>query len=206
MDHNRTNHSGAVTGGLLLIGLGLFFLLGQFLRFDIWHYLWPFLIVGLGALFFARMRSGGKDAGALAIPGSVLTTLGLLFLYQNTFNHWASWAYAWALVAPTSVGVGLMLYARRSDRPELYQPGWWLTVIGLAMFLFMGTFFELFIGMAGFFSPGRLIWPVLLILAGVFLLSGRRARWLTPPPMHSASSTSLIVQDEVQPSVSSSGR
>ncbi len=189
MSSHRTNNSGTMLGGLLLIGLGLFFLLGQFLRFDVWHYLWPLFILGLGALFFFGMVAGGKEMGALAIPGSILTTLGLLFLYQNTFNQWSSWAYAWALLAPTSVGIGLMIFARWSDRPELRQPGWWLMVVGLSMFLFMGVFFELFIGIGGFASPGRVFWPLLLILGGVFLLLGRSSRRLTSPPSPSHPAT-----------------
>lgn len=181
MTYHRTGSAGTAVGGLLLIGLGVLFLLGQFVRFDIWHYLWPFFIVGFGLLFFAGMIAGGKEAGALAIPGSLFTMLGLLFLYQNTLNHWASWAYAWALLAPTSVGIGLMIYGRWSDKPGLYQPGWLLTIIGLAIFLLMGAFFELLVGIAGFASPGRVLWPVVLILVGVLLLVGRGFRWLTPP-------------------------
>ncbi len=32
-------------------------------------------------------NSGGKEAGGLAIPGALFTTLGLLFTYQNLFNR-----------------------------------------------------------------------------------------------------------------------
>jgi hypothetical protein len=181
MTYNRTGSVGTVIGGLLLIGLGVVFLLGQFVRIDIWHYLWPFFIVGFGLLFFAGMISGGKEAGALAIPGSLFTMLGLVFLYQNTFNYWASWAYAWALLAPTSVGIGLLIFGRWSDKPGLYQPGWLLMVIGLTIFLAMGAFFELLVGIAGFASPSRILWPLVLILVGVLLLFGRGFRILTPP-------------------------
>jgi hypothetical protein len=181
MNGNRISGSGTIIGGLLLIGLGMLFLLGQFLGFDVWHYLWPLFILGFGLLFFAGMVAGGKEAGGLAIPGSLFTILGLLFLYQNTFAHWASWAYAWALLAPTGVGIGLMIFARWSDKPSLYGPGWLLVIIGLAIFLVMGAFFELAVGLAGYASPGRFLWPVLLILIGLFLLFRRSFHWLTPP-------------------------
>lgn len=181
MVHNRSNSSGTVIGGVFLIGIGILFLLGQFLRFDVWHYLWPLFIIGFGMLFFAGMISGGKSAGPLAIPGSVLTMLGLLFLYQNTFDHWASWAYAWALVAPTGVGIGLIIFGRWSDKPNLYQPGWILMIIGLTIFLVMGAFFELLVGLAGVASPGRILWPIVLIILGVIILFTRGYRWFVPP-------------------------
>jgi LiaI-LiaF-like transmembrane region len=177
----KTSSIGTAIGGLLLIGLGVLFLLGQFVRFDIWHYLWPFFVIGFGLMFFVGMIAGGKEAGGLAIPGSLFTMLGLLFLYQNAFNHWASWAYAWALLAPTSVGIGLMIFGRWSDKPGLYQPGWLLMIIGLTIFLALGAFFELLAGIAGFASPGRVLWPLVLILVGVLLLLGRGFHWLMPP-------------------------
>jgi LiaI-LiaF-like transmembrane region len=177
----KTSSIGTAIGGLLLIGLGVLFLLGQFVRFDIWHYLWPFFVIGFGLMFFVGMIAGGKEAGGLAIPGSLFTMLGLLFLYQNAFNHWASWAYAWALLAPTSVGIGLMIFGRWSDKPGLYQPGWLLMIIGLTIFLALGAFFELLAGIAGFASPGRVLWPLVLILVGVLLLFGRGFHWLMPP-------------------------
>lgn len=203
MTHNRTSSSGTVIGGLLLIGLGMVFLLGQFLRFDIWHYFWPLFIVGFGLLFFAGMIAGGKEAGGLAIPGSLFTMLGLLFLFQNTFNHWASWAYAWALLAPTSIGIGLMIFGKWSDKPGLYQPGWLLMIIGLTIFLAMGAFFELVVGFAGFASPGRILWPLVLIVVGVLLLFGRSFRWFTPPfaaPPRSISSARPAAVDSSKPS------
>ncbi len=178
---SRTNANASWIGGLVLIGLGLVFLAGQLLNFDVWHYLWPFFFVGLGLLFFVGMFLSGKSAGGLAIPGSIITMLGLLFLYQNTFNHWASWAYAWTLLAPTSVGIGLMIYARWSAKPELEQPGWILTVIGVLMFLFMGTFFELFLGFGRYSVAGQFLWPLLFIALGVVLLARGLFRMIVLP-------------------------
>ena len=34
----------------------------------------------------------------------VVTTVGLVLLYQNTTGRWESWAYAWALVGPAASG------------------------------------------------------------------------------------------------------
>ncbi len=186
---NRSGFSsGQVIGGLILIAIGVLALVGNLLRFDVWHYLWPFFIVGFGLAFFVGMIAGGKSAGALAIPGSLFVTLGLLFFVQTLFNHYASWAYAWALVAPASVGVGMLIFARWSNKPELAAPGRILITIGLVIFLVAGLLYETAAGLLGFARLGNVIWPLLLILLGVLILFGRSLQWLnltggsTPPP------------------------
>ena len=176
--NNTMRLTGSSLGGLFLVGLGILFLIGQFLGVSVWTYLWPFFIIGFGLLFFAAMLAAGRDndAGALAIPGSMFVMLGLIFLYQTIFNHWASWAYVWSLLAPTSIGIGLMIYSWWSNRPALRQPGLILITIGLILFVVLGGFFELVIGFAGIQTPGRILWPIMLILLGVFLLVGRGFR------------------------------
>jgi hypothetical protein len=82
----------------VLVALGTLFLLEQFFDFQLGQWLWPLFIIIPGLLFFVGMLLGGKSAGPLAIPGSIVTTVGLLLLYQNTFNHFESWAYTWALM------------------------------------------------------------------------------------------------------------
>jgi hypothetical protein len=198
----ETRMGGNAVGGLFLIGVGILLLVGQFLSGNIWHYLWPFFIIGFGMLFFAGMLADGRrsDSGALAIPGSIITTLGLIFLYQTLFNHWTSWAYIWSLMAPTSVGVGLIIFGWWSDRPQLYKPGWILIVIGLCIFVVLGGFFELILGLAGIHTPGRIIWPLMLIVLGLFLALRGSFRWLglldfrtetdTASPVETSSSSS----------------
>jgi len=44
---------------------------------------------------------------ASVIPGSIITIAGLVLAVQNTFDLFATWAYAWALVAPGGVGLGI---------------------------------------------------------------------------------------------------
>ena len=199
--NNTMRVTGSSLGGVFLIGLGILFLIGQFLGVSVWTYLWPFFIIGFGLLFFAGMLAAGRDndAGAMAILGSLFVMLGLIFLYQVIFNHWASWAYVWSLLAPTSVGIGLMIYSWWSHRPLLRQPGLILITIGLILFVVLGGFFELIIGFVGIQTPGRILWPVALILLGVFLLVGRGFRsfvWTqqsAPASTPAAASTSAAV-------------
>jgi hypothetical protein len=165
-------------GGVLLIGLGLLFLIGQFLPGNAMSYLWPFFLIGIGALFFMGMVAGGKSTGALAIPGSILTMLGLIFLVQAIFNIWATWAYAWTLLV-VSVGIGLNIFSLWSDIPQLRFVGRVLMALGGVLFLLFGIFFEAIFALSGARSLGGVLWAVLLIAAGLFILFGRGriSRW-----------------------------
>ena len=178
MIRHQTGDNGSIVAGLILIALGALFLFGQFVRFDIWHYAWPLGVVGIGALFFVGMLAGGRAMGGLAIPGSIIVMLGLVFLLQNAFDLWASWAYAWALVAPTGVGIGMFIDGWWSDQPGLRQTGLRVAGVGLMLFVILGAFFELVLGLNRAFGLGRFLWPLLLIALGVVMLVGRSLGWM----------------------------
>ena len=58
----------------------------------------------------------GRRAAWLAIPGYALIATGLLLFSTGLTNLWASWAYAWTLVAPASVGLGYAITLREQGR------------------------------------------------------------------------------------------
>jgi hypothetical protein len=161
-----------MVAGLILIGLGVLFLLGQFVQIEIWSFLWPLLIIGVGALFFGGMIIGGRAAGSLAIPGSIITTVGLILLVQNTFGHWETWSYAWTLIL-IGVGFGLWLRGTWEGERSTQQAGSRVMGIGLVFFLVFGAFFELGFGF-GFGWASGLVWPLGLIAVGIYLLFHRR--------------------------------
>lgn len=165
-------NSWSIWGGLAFIGLGLLILLGQLLHINVIGMLWPLFIIAIGGLFFAAMLSGGRDGGAFAIPGSVIVTVGLILLVQNLLGLWATWAYAWALII-AAAGVGLILFGTRSGIPELRVVGRVVITVGLVLFFVFGLFFELGASLLGLRSPGGVVWPVLLILLGLYVLAGR---------------------------------
>jgi hypothetical protein len=173
-----TLSSKIVTGllGAGLILLGILFLIGRYVRiafdFDIGHYAWPFIIIVPGLLLFLSSFVFERRAGVtMAIFGAMVSMAGLILLVQNTFDIFASWAYAWALVAPTSFGLAKLVYgALRGMRDEV-KSGLSLAGIGFAMFVVGGFFFEMVIGINGFhFGLSWLCWPALLIGLGVILL------------------------------------
>jgi len=155
--------------GATMVVLGVLFLLEQAFGFDLLRYSWPFFIIIPGLLFFVGMVLGGRAAAVLALPGAVVTTVGLILLYQTMSDHWESWAYAWALIFPTAVGVGLYIQGTWSDQHDLARQGLRWARLGVVIFVIGGVFFELVIGF-GRGSVGRILWPLLLIAVGAYLL------------------------------------
>lgn len=159
--------------GTLLIVLGVLFLVQQFLAIDIWDWMWPFLILFAGLFFFAMMFAGGRSSAGLAIPGSILTMVGLILVVQNVFDLFQTWAYAWALVFPVSLGVGQYIDGVWRADPGRKAHGLRQIQAGLILFVLLGAFFELVINLSGFSSDrlAQYAWPLILILFGLWLLA-----------------------------------
>ncbi len=162
--------------GVILIAIGLVFLLGQATGLELGSFGWPFFVIVPGVVLLAYgLVEARRPAGGLAIPGMIVTTVGLLLLYQNATGHWESWAYAWALVAPTSVGVALMLLGALNANGRQLRGGTWTAGTGLVLFLAFAAFFEGVLHTSGrdFGVVGSIGFPIALITLGVLLLVAR---------------------------------
>ena len=114
--------------------------------------------------------------------GGVVAMTGCILLVQNTFDVFASWAYLWALVAPTSIGLAKLIYGALRGPGDQVRSGLNLAGIGFATFVMSGFFFELVIGINGFnFGSAWLCWPGLLIGLGVMLLLSNLLPRRNPP-------------------------
>jgi hypothetical protein len=165
-----TIRRGNALGGALLIVLGIVFLVSQFFDFHLGHYLWPFMVIVSGVFLFFGAVTLDEEAGkALAILSGIVTMVGIILLVMTFTDLWASWSYAWALVAPTGPGLGLWLLGTLKNRPDLVKSGKEMIRVGLIIFVGAAIFFELIIGINGF-SLGRYFLPLLLIALGLFLL------------------------------------
>jgi lipopolysaccharide export LptBFGC system permease protein LptF len=111
----------------------------------------------------------------LCIPGAIVTMAGVVLAVQNTFDLYATWAYAWALVAPGGAGLGLFIQGLTTGRPALRAAGLRTMGIGAALFLVGAAFFEGVLHLSGkeFGFVGQLVLPLLLIAAGAWLLVRR---------------------------------
>ncbi len=169
--------------GVILIAFGVFTLVSMMLGINVISRLWPLFVILPGLAFFAGMMIGGKHMGGLAIPGSIITVTGLILLYQSLFNHYESWAYMWTLIMPTATGIGMIIHGTWGELPNLAAKGWKLVRLGMILFVAMGFFFEVIIGLSG--SPVmKIAWPVMLIALGGLLLLRIRKREKSPaePP------------------------
>ena len=156
--------------GIVLVVLGLFALLVAISGVDLTQYGWPLFVIVPG-LTLLVVGFVGVGPGA-SIPGGIVTTLGLLLAYQNATGDWASWAYAWALVAPGGIGLGMYLQALRDRDQANLKTGRSLMFIGLLIFMIGFVFFESIMGISGrdYGMFGKAALPVLLIVIGIILV------------------------------------
>src|SRR5262249_40572246 len=152
MERSPSNQA-ATMGGVVLVGLGLVLTVQQALGIDIGHFGWPLFVILPGLGFLAAYALGPRSAAGLAVPGCVITTVGLLFAVQNTFKLWETWAYAWALI-PAAVGLGLRLQGERLDQHRVIQVGTKMIEASMLTFVVFAAFFELILDLSHFGDLG----------------------------------------------------
>ena len=132
----------SILAGLILIAVGtLVLLLPLFPNvadiIDI-NRMWPLIVVSIGGLFILGALLG---APGLAIPGCIIGGIGAMLYYQNLNNALDTWAYSWTLII-VFVGIGIFLmHLLEGEAATGIREGGRLVVIGLIMFLVMGSFF-----------------------------------------------------------------
>jgi hypothetical protein len=162
--------SGSLVAGLVLIALGLLALAGQIFRgFPFWSYLWPFIIIGFGGLFFVGMFAGGKSLAGLAIPGTIIGGLGLMMFIQNLTGYWESWSYSWTVIL-ILVGLGIFIMGLYSEDSNRRQAGLRVMKVGAILFIIFGGFFELIFSAFRPYGIQQYIFPLLLVALGVYLV------------------------------------
>ena len=166
----NTPNRGSVFGAIILIGLGVLFLLFNVAGISM-DKTWPMIFFALGAVCFLPPLLWPSMRAAFAgfcIPGTILLSLGAIFLYNTLTGDWASWAYAWILIN-SAVGLGLVLAAWIGGwGHEMVTIGWWFFVMSVVVFSIFATLF----GGPVLKASG----PVLLILCGVWLIFRSLAR------------------------------
>jgi hypothetical protein len=164
---------GAMILGAILVVLGGAFLVSNITGFSL-DAAWPLFIIVPGLVLLGASFAFGGDAGlGLAIAGSIVTTVGLVLAVQEATGLYTTWAYAWALVAPGSVGVGMFLHGTFTGRQDLQRDGLRVAGVGLALFIGFALFFEGVIGLSGDGRPPlEDLLPILLIALGAILVVG----------------------------------
>lgn len=155
--------------GIALVVLGLLFLLGRGLDFGAMA--WPFFVLIPGVIMLAVAFLGDRSSAALAIPGSIVTTIGLILFVLNLTDYWQAWAYCWALVA-VGAGLGNFIHGALTRDPQKERDGLRAAYVGLILFAAFGAFFEFFIW-GGASLVMRWLIPLALIAVGVYLILRR---------------------------------
>lgn len=144
-----TSQPGLVVG-LILIIIGAVVLVTRVTDVALGADAWPLWIVVPGvAMLLASFAVPPRGGVGLAVAGAIIATVGLVLWFQDTWDAYATWAYAWALVAPTAAGVGTMLYGLAKGDRELAGDGLRTTLVGLALFAGFALFFEGVLGLSG---------------------------------------------------------
>ena len=151
---------GNITGGLILILVGAWFLAVQFVpQLGDWaEGSWPLTIIGIGAIFL--LVSILNNIPGLSIPAFIIGGIGGLLYYQNVTGDWDSWAYAWAFI-PGFVGLGLLFFSIQTKDKGSMKAGFILLFLSTIFFVVFGSFLG---------APEEIIqyWPLLLIVAGLW--------------------------------------
>jgi hypothetical protein len=147
---DRGPAAGGLVLGIVLVVAGGLVLVARVLELTFGPHAWPLWIVVPGvALLLGSFAIPSRGGLGMAIPGAILTMVGLVLWVQDTYGLYATWAYVWALVAPTGPGIGMLLYGLvRGDR-RLAADGFRTTLVGLALFTGFALFFEGVVGLSG---------------------------------------------------------
>ncbi len=166
MQTNRNNVAPLIIGAIL-IGIGLLSLVSRFYTGVDWGLLWPIGLIGIGALFFIAMFAIGKSGAGFAVPGSIIGGIGLVLFIQNITHHGTILTYLWTLVI-FFVGLGIYIMGWYGEDVNQRRSGERVMKIGAILFIIFGTFFETVLS-----SSANLIFPILLILLGGYLVLSR---------------------------------
>ena len=175
-DRDTQRRSSVVVGALLVI-VGAIFLIARLGRVDVGQTGWPLFVIVPGIVLFLLSFAIGRRAGAgFAVAGAIVVVTGVILAVQNQTGLWATWAYAWALVAPGAVGLGLLLYGALTGQRDLATSGGATLLAGLGLFLVFAFFFESVIGLSGERIPGldALLAAGLVVLGAVILVLSLR--------------------------------
>ena len=154
-----------LAGGLILILIGGAFLAAQLVP-DLFSWLdpaenWPLIVIGVGVfLLLIGLLTG---VPAMAVPACIVGGIGGLLYWQNVTDYWGSWSYVWTLI-PGFVGVGIILSGLLGGQPrQAFREGGRTILFSLVLFAIFGFL----LGREAFHS---LLWPSLIIAAGVVVL------------------------------------
>ncbi len=171
MNESGTSRGALLLGPLLVI-LGAGALVVRVSGMEIG---WPaWVILPAVALLIAAFAVPEPGGSGLAVAGGIVATVGAVLAVQEATGTYASWAYAWALVAPGGVGAGLLLYGLLTRRGDITRGGLASLVTGVVLFLVGFLFFEGVLHLDGsrFANLTDVAVPIVIMGIGAAILVG----------------------------------
>jgi hypothetical protein len=171
--------------GIILIVVGALFLALRLANIELGADAWPLWLIVPGiAMLAGSLFIPFRGGLGLGIPGAIIATVGIILWVQAAYDLYATWAYAWALVAPTAPGLAMLAYGAVHRDGDLVRDGLGATVTGLGLFVGFGIFFEGVVGISGHrIEHIDQVLPYAAIGLGVVLIAlalvdgGRRDAW-----------------------------
>ncbi len=181
MQQTQSSRSGALLIGALLIVAGVAAIV---IRQSGYEFDWPVWVILPGlALFVAAFAVPVPAGSGLAVAGGIVTMVGLVLAVQEATDTYASWAYAWALIAPGGVGLALVLYGALTRHGDLVRGGFGALATGIVIFLVGFLFFEGVLRLNGnrFGDLTSFAIPGIVVAIGIIIILGA----LVPGPWRS---------------------
>jgi hypothetical protein len=165
----QTDNQGQIAG-ILLVSLGLLFLIPRVLPWG-GALDWPIFIIAPGLLLLAAIFTHKETLANLAVPATIITTVGGILYWQNLTNYYQSWSYVWTLIL-IAVGLGQVLQGTLQRSSALQAAGHYTATLGFILFVVFAAFFEILIFQTWQHSfMGRYLLPLGLILTGILWVS-----------------------------------
>lgn len=164
---------GPLVAGVILVVVGLASLAGRLVTVELGVETWPLWVVVPGVVMLVgSLFIPDRGGVGLAIPGGIVTMAGLVLWVQSATGLYATWAYAWALVAPGGVGLGMFVFGLARGYGDVRSGGLRTILVGVGLFLGFAFFFEGVIGLSGNrIADLDTILPVALVALGVIVLA-----------------------------------
>jgi hypothetical protein len=153
--------------GIILLLIGGWFLAAQFdlmpglNKIMYIQFQWPLIVIGVGVFLFLLgllLRAPG-----MSVPACIVGGIGGLLYWTNESGKWGDWSYLWTMI-PGFVGVGVILSTLLGGQEKGgYREGLRLILISVILFV---VFIMIFSGQGYFIK----YWPVLVILAGIWII------------------------------------
>jgi hypothetical protein len=183
-DRREPRPAGLVLG-IILVVTGAAFLILQLGNITLGPDAWPLWLVVPGlAMLVGSLFIPARGGLGLAVPGAILAAVGAILWVQSVYDVYATWAYAWALVAPTAPGIAMIVYGGARGDVDLLRDGLRATLTGIGLFLGFALFFEGVIGISGHrIANLDTVLPYAAIVLGVLFIvlavvdGGRRDQW-----------------------------